>query len=194
MEQRCWQKKERINHTMSSLKKYIVLFLSGGLLSGCALLQAITGESDNLAPTTTSVTCPINEEDAYSYSRAQEAYLRLSERWWGRTMQRQTPDIRAALQRRVDAIYSHARTINPCLQGTIDWLLIFNNDGTVTESHLLWSSPAIRPLEFELRQAISDLRLLPIAAPRGSVYLLPITLQADATHGPTLNVQDFILK
>ena len=109
-------------------------------------------------------------------------------------MQRQTPDVRAALQRRVDAIYSRARTINPCLEGTIDWLLIFNNDGTVKESHLLWSSPSIRPLEFELRQAISDLRLLPIAAPKDSVYLLPLTLQADATHGTTLKTRDFILK
>ncbi len=194
MARRCWQKKERISYIMSSLNRYIVLFLSGTLLSGCALLQAITGESDKLAPTTTSVTCPTNEEPAYSYTRAQEAYLRLSERWWGRTMQRQTPDVRAALQRRVEAIYSHARTINPCLQGTIDWLLVFNNDGTVTETHLLWSSPGMRPLEFELRQAISYMRLLPIAAPQGSVYLLPITLQADATHGPTLNVRNFMLK
>lgn len=179
---------------ISSLNRYILLLLGGGLLSGCTLLQAITGESDNLSPTATSVTCPVNEEEAYSYSRAQQAYLRLSERWWGRTTQRQTPDVRAALQRRVNAIYSRAQNTYPCLEGTIDWLLVFNNDGAVTESHLLWSSPGMRPLEFELRQAISDLRLLPIAAPKGSVYLLPITLQADAAHGPTLNVRNFMLK
>lgn len=179
---------------ISSLNRYIFLLFSGGLLSGCTLLQAITGESDNLAPTATSVTCPVNEEEAYGYSRAQQAYLHLSERWWGRTTQRQTPDVRAALQRRVNAIYSRAQTTYPCLEGTIDWLLVFNSNGAATESHLLWSSPGIRPLEFELRQAISDLRLLPIAAPKGSVYLLPITLQADATHGPTLNVRDFMLK
>lgn len=179
---------------MPSHYKAIILLLIAGLLSGCALLQAITGESDNTTQQTTAVKCPPLEDPTESYSRAQEAYLYLSERWWGRTIQRQTPDVRAALQRRVDAIYFRARTINPCLEGTIDWLLIFNNDGRVTESHLLQSSPAIRPLEFELRQAISDLRLLPIAAPRGSVYLLPITLQADAAHGPTLNVRNFILK
>ena len=52
----------------------------------------------------------------------------------------------------------------------------------------------MRPLEFELRQAISNLRLLPIAAPRNSAYLLPITLKADATHGPTLNTRSFMLR
>ena len=194
MEQRYWQKEGGIMQIKSSVNKYLVLLLSGGLLSGCALLQTITGESDNSSPTATSVTCPIKEDETYSYSRAQEAYLRLSERWRGKTVQRQTPVVRAALQHRVDAIYSHARTTHPCLEGTIDWLLVFNSNGAVTESHLLWSSPGMRPVEFELRQAISDLRLLPIAAPRGSVYLLPITLQADTKNGPTLNVRDFMLK
>ncbi len=194
MEQRYWQKEGGIMQIKSSVNRYLVLLLSGGLLSGCALLQTITGASDNSSPTVTSVTCPIKEDETYSYSRAQEVYLRLSERWWGKTTQRQVPDVRAALQRRVNAIYSHAQTTNPCLEGTIDWLLVFNNDGAVTETHLLWSSPGMRPLEFELRQAINDLRLLPIAAPRGAVYLLPITLQADAKNGPILNIRDFMLK
>lgn len=175
----------------------IVLLLISALLSGCALLQAITGTDDAPTRPTTSVNCPIKDDASYDYMRAEQSYSRYVEKWRGKTIQRHEPGIDALFDQkraRIAFIYSQALRDNPCIEGAIDWVLVFRNDGTLAEIRQLWSSINYPPLEFELRKALSDIRLLPIAAPQNSVYLLPITFRADATHTPSLNTRSFMIQ
>lgn len=174
--------------------KFITSLFILVLLSGCSQLQTILIGSDEPDRSPPPVKCPAPEDVAEGESRAQIAYLRQIERWRGKTILRQTPDIGPVLQRRVNAIYAHTQQHYPCLEGAMEWLLVFSNDGTVTEAQLLWRSAALFPLELELRRALMDFRLLPIAAPPGSVYLLPVTFTADGINSPRIAPRSYMLQ
>lgn len=179
---------------MSTPFKSLTSLLICALLTGCSQLQTILIGNDEPARSPTSVKCPAPEDVAEGESRAQIAYLRQVERWRGKTILRPAPDIGPVLQRKVNVIYAHAQQYYPCLEGAMEWLLVFSNDGTVAEAHLLWRSAALFPLEFELHRALMDFRLLPIAAPPGSVYLLPVTFTADGVNSPRITSRSYMLQ